>query len=221
MTYLLFVNPEMLLPGTRRNLFTTAYDELKDILRDNEPATEKEEGLIMQRVISTMQDKPKKPSEEESKRSSEEPTGGSKDSFVHDAWALAQGLLDLGDDDKMWEVIQGVWVEMLCFSASRCRGYLHAKALSSGGEYLSYVWLLVSYMGMETFTERLQREELPRRQEGNSSSAAAAPPASASRKGTASSTSVIHARARAAPSTSLVHHSSASPSTDEICIDMP
>ena len=56
MTYLLFDNPEMLLPGTRRNLFTTAYDELKDILRDNEPATEKEEGLLMQRVISTMQD---------------------------------------------------------------------------------------------------------------------------------------------------------------------
>ena len=25
-------------------------------------------------------------------------------------------------DDKMWAVIQGVWVEMLCFSAGRCRG---------------------------------------------------------------------------------------------------
>ncbi|CAN6334173.1 unnamed protein product [Urochloa humidicola] len=64
-------------------------------------------------------------------------------------------------DDKMWEVIQGVWVEMLCFSASRCRGYLHAKSLATGGEYLSYVWLLLSYMGMETAAERAQRPDLP------------------------------------------------------------
>jgi hypothetical protein len=35
MMYLLFVNPEMLLPGTRRNLFTTAYDELNHILGNN------------------------------------------------------------------------------------------------------------------------------------------------------------------------------------------
>ncbi|KAF8694601.1 hypothetical protein HU200_038130 [Digitaria exilis] len=64
-------------------------------------------------------------------------------------------------DDKMWEVIQSVWVEMLCFSAGRCRGYLHAKILGNGGEYLSYVWLLLSYMGMETMAERMQRTELP------------------------------------------------------------
>ena len=64
-------------------------------------------------------------------------------------------------DDEMWKVIQGVWVEMLCFSAGRCRGYLHAASLCRGGEYLSYVWLLLSYMGMETMAERTQRTELP------------------------------------------------------------
>jgi hypothetical protein len=63
-------------------------------------------------------------------------------------------------DERMWEVIQGVWVEMLCFSAGRCRGYLHARTLAKGGEYLSYVWLLLSYMGMETMAERMQRTEL-------------------------------------------------------------
>ncbi|CAN6363188.1 unnamed protein product [Urochloa humidicola] len=63
-------------------------------------------------------------------------------------------------DERMWEVIQGVWVEMLCFSAARCRGYLHAKSLGHGGEYLTYVWLLLSYMGMETMAERMQRTEL-------------------------------------------------------------
>ncbi|KAG2558312.1 hypothetical protein PVAP13_8NG109100 [Panicum virgatum] len=64
-------------------------------------------------------------------------------------------------DDEMWKVIQDVWVEMLCFSAGRCRGYLHAASLCRGGEYLSYVWLLLSYMGMETMAERTQRTELP------------------------------------------------------------
>jgi hypothetical protein len=34
MTCLLFIKPDMLLPGSRRNVFTTAYDELKDILKD-------------------------------------------------------------------------------------------------------------------------------------------------------------------------------------------
>ena len=69
-------------------------------------------------------------------------------------------------DDEMWKVIQGVWVEMLCFSAGRCRGYLHAASLCRGGEYLSYVWLLLSYMGMETMAERTQRTELPAEGDG-------------------------------------------------------
>ncbi|KAJ1261828.1 hypothetical protein BS78_09G060200 [Paspalum vaginatum] len=282
MMYLLFVNPEMLLPGTRQSLLTTAYDELedilepslftatykefKDILKDNEPsqlqsayqelkdilkdikrnvykrvtaaiielrdilrdkernplawsrlryAPGKEERLVG-RVITTMLSKSKRTSEEESKKSfegepkegsKEESKRGSKENFIDDAWALSQELLDLGKhlgQEKMWDVIQGVWVEMLCFSASRCRGYLHAKALGSGGEFLSYVWLLLFCMGAETLTERLQREELPSR-EGNN--AAAAPPASDARNGSGS-----------ASSTSKVH-TGASPSTVEIDID--
>ena len=46
-------------------------------------------------------------------------------------------------------------------AAAAARGYLHAKSLGKGGEYLSYVWLLLSYMGMETMPERMQRPELP------------------------------------------------------------
>ncbi|XP_014751839.1 uncharacterized protein LOC106865717 [Brachypodium distachyon] len=62
----------------------------------------------------------------------------------------------IGDEKEMWDVIQGVWVEMLCFSASRCRGYLHAKSLGTGGELLTCVWLLWSHMEMETLAERMQ-----------------------------------------------------------------
>jgi hypothetical protein len=230
MVYLLFVNPEMLLPGTRRNLFTTAYHELKDILRDNNLNPEScsccccqqvvEKGLL-KTLIKTMRDKSKKQdpeigSQDESKEG--QPKGGSKGNFIDDAWDLAQGLLKLRDDlgdEKMWEVIEGVWVEMLCFSASRCRGYLHAKALGSGGEFLSYIWLLLFYMGMETFTERLQRErqELPSREANNN----VAPPASDGHNGSGTaSSSASRIRSRAAPSPSNLHTGASTSNSDEI-----
>jgi uncharacterized membrane protein len=46
---------------------------------------------------------------------------------------------------------------MLCFSAYRCRGYLHAKSLAYGGEFLAVVSLLMSHAGLETFAKRQQR----------------------------------------------------------------
>jgi hypothetical protein len=231
MANLLFVNPEMLLPGTRSNLFTAAYDELKDILvGDNKLNPQSccqqlEEKELIKTLIKTMQDKSKKQdpeigSQDESKEG--QPKGGSKGNFIDDAWDLAQGLLklknDLGDE-KMWEVIQGVWVEMLCFSASRCRGYLHAKALGSGGEFLSYVWLLLFYMGMETFTERLQREreELPSR-EANNNNAAPAPRASDAHNGNATTSSTSGIRSRGASSPSHLHTSASTSNSDEILI---
>ncbi|PNT78225.1 hypothetical protein BRADI_1g75536v3 [Brachypodium distachyon] len=139
MMYLLFAKPEMLMAGTRRNLFLVAYGQLKEILEDQElqqqPVAER---AIAQKIITKVK---------------ESPGGGS---FVHDAWDLAEALLAIPNEKEMWEVIQGVWVEMLCFSASRCRGYLHAKSLGTGGELLTFVWLLWSHMGMETLAERMQ-----------------------------------------------------------------
>jgi hypothetical protein len=85
--------------------------------------------------------------------------------IVSDACNLAKALMDLGDEKERWTVIQGVWMEMLCYSASRCRGYLHAKSLGEGGEYLSTVWLLWSFMGMETLADRHQKSEPPQEEE--------------------------------------------------------
>jgi hypothetical protein len=196
MVYLLFVNPEMLLPGTRRNIFKTAYGELEVILKywDWNPVhwsrcapcgvkLIEEEAIVMEKLIEAMKNPEKRASQEESskevtvtetvitvtqeksKRSSEEGSsteGSNRDGkFIDQAWDLAQRLLKK-DEMERWTEIQDVWMQMLCFSASRCRGYLHAKALGKGGEFLSYVWLLLFYMGMETFSERLQRELLPK-----------------------------------------------------------
>ncbi|KAM0855081.1 hypothetical protein ACQ4PT_050023 [Festuca glaucescens] len=141
MMHLLVANPEMLITGSRRSLFTIAYKELEAILKEDQDDALMEESKIAKQVIYKV-------------KSAQDTS--TKESFIYDAWVLAQGLIDLGDK-KMWDVIQGVWLEMMCFSAGRCRGFLHAKALGSGGEYLSYVWLTLAYSGMETFPERLQR----------------------------------------------------------------
>ncbi|CAM0948387.1 unnamed protein product [Alopecurus aequalis] len=138
MMHLLFENTDMLMPGSRKNLFKTACNQLKGIVKDDSPLDKKK---LIEETINRVKSK----------------EAGTTDTFICDAWELAEGLMGIGDETHMWKVIQGVWIEMLCFSASRCRGYLHAKSLGSGGEYLSYVSLLLAYAGMETFAERLHR----------------------------------------------------------------
>ena len=143
MVYLLFVNPEMLIPGARRSLFRAAYRKIKAIgeplLGEQLPLGERE---LTERIIARV-------------KLDAECSG-----VVHDAWTIARELIDLQDKGKVWRVVRGVWVEMLCFSAGRCRGYLHAKSLGKGGEFLSYVWLLLLHMGMETMADKMQRTEL-------------------------------------------------------------
>ncbi|CAO2149307.1 unnamed protein product [Urochloa humidicola] len=156
MAYLLFTNPEMLMTGARPRLFTAAYEELKGIVpleNEGEP----------------MQKKPALREEELTKKIIQKLKSGSMQGggIALDAWTLYKDLIDLckGNDEKMWRVIEGVWVEMLCFSASRCRGYLHAKSLGKGGEYLSYIWLLLLSMGVETLAQKMQRTEVPEQED--------------------------------------------------------
>lgn len=144
LVYLLFVNPEMLMTGTRSNLFKTTYGDLKRMIQLDaiEEPTLNERKITSRIVDQVMMITPGE--------------GG----LIQDAFGLAEELRNVGmEADATWRIIQGVWVEMLCFSAGRCRGYLQAKSLGKGGEYLSHVWLLLSYMGMETLAERLQRTE--------------------------------------------------------------
>ncbi|CAO2189451.1 unnamed protein product [Urochloa humidicola] len=142
MMYLLCANTEMLLPGSRTSLFKDACNQLNAILKGEDD----KHLTLIGKVI----------------RKAEK----SKKGYLHDSWVLAEGLMQLpggaGDveGNKMWKVIQGVWVEMLCFSAGRCRGYLHAKSLAYGGELLTYVALLMSNAGLETFADRQQRMKL-------------------------------------------------------------
>lgn len=65
------------------------------------------------------------------------------------------------DEEERWTVIGSVWVELLCYSTSRCRGYLHAKGLGEGDLFGTWIWVMWSFMRMETWVERYHRLEDP------------------------------------------------------------
>ncbi|KAM0916791.1 hypothetical protein ACQ4PT_009954 [Festuca glaucescens] len=143
MVYLLLIRPEMLMPDTRSDLFTSVSNK---ILGNSKGPFDTEE-MIAQAIL----DMPMLPT---------------PSVLVSNASKLAKALMELSDEKERWTVIEGVWVEMLCNSASRCRGYLHAKSLGEGGECLTTICLLLAEMGMETLADRHQRSEPPEEEEG-------------------------------------------------------
>ncbi|CAN6209095.1 unnamed protein product [Urochloa humidicola] len=79
-------------------------------------------------------------------------------SVLFDAVILAKALRDLRDDDLMWEVIAGVWGEMLTYAAGKCRGSTHVQKLSRGGELITLVWLLMEHMGLSNMYRIRERD---------------------------------------------------------------
>jgi hypothetical protein len=63
------------------------------------------------------------------------------------AAALAQELMSIGDEAARWELIAAVWAEMLYYTAPRCGGDFHYEHLSTGGEFVTHVLLLMYYLG--------------------------------------------------------------------------
>ncbi|CAK7345056.1 unnamed protein product [Dovyalis caffra] len=65
--------------------------------------------------------------------------------------ASALDLLETEDgwtDGEKWEMITQVWVEMLTFAAVHCGWKEHTKALTRGGELLTFVAILMSHLGI-------------------------------------------------------------------------
>ncbi|XP_062087853.1 uncharacterized protein LOC133794572 [Humulus lupulus] len=79
--------------------------------------------------------------------------GDRSKSVLFDACRLASELQAISDKCKKWEMISDVWVEMLAYAASQCRGNHHAQQLRRGGELLTHVWLLMAHFGL---TEQFQ-----------------------------------------------------------------
>lgn len=92
--------------------------------------------------------------------------GDRSKSILFDASMLAQALSKLGEEimkenreqDEMntnkkrrkgkWEIMCRVWIELLCYAATRCRASTHAAQLSKGGELITLIWLLMAHFGL-------------------------------------------------------------------------
>ncbi|XP_066319756.1 uncharacterized protein [Miscanthus floridulus] len=187
MARLLNSHPDMLLTGSRQHLVSEAMDEFESILGrtmddnsgkllskgdlikiidDGEEARflqvpignkdEHKELQVQVPIESNAEDKEVKKSIESNAEDKEV-----KKSFFHipEACGLAKELMKL-EPSTRWRVMYRVWLGMLFYSASMCRGYLHAKSLGEGGEFLSYVWLVLSLKGAKTLADKLQMLEV-------------------------------------------------------------
>ncbi|XP_056159018.1 uncharacterized protein LOC115691551 [Syzygium oleosum] len=61
---------------------------------------------------------------------------------------LASQLDKIEKQEDKWKLISEVWVEMLCYAASNCKGSYHAQQLRRGGELLTHVWLMMAHFGL-------------------------------------------------------------------------
>ncbi|XP_076951800.1 uncharacterized protein LOC143625319 [Bidens hawaiensis] len=68
-------------------------------------------------------------------------------SALFDGCWLALTLKNM-ETGRMWKVMSQVWIEILAYAATHCRGFHHEQQLRKGGEFLTHVWLLMAHLGI-------------------------------------------------------------------------
>ncbi|XP_023642030.1 uncharacterized protein LOC111831574 isoform X2 [Capsella rubella] len=88
--------------------------------------------------------------------------GDRSKSVLFDAAKLAKELKGFSkkeeDDAEMWTIVSKVWVELLSYAATNCGAIEHAAQLSKGGELISFVWLLMTHLGLGDHFQINQRD---------------------------------------------------------------
>ena len=51
-----------------------------------------------------------------------------------------------------WDIINSMWMEILCFAASNCPVDYHAEQLRQGGGLITHVWLLLAHKTDKLYT---------------------------------------------------------------------
>ncbi|XVF27052.1 hypothetical protein REPUB_Repub14bG0073200 [Reevesia pubescens] len=64
------------------------------------------------------------------------------------------------DHEEKWELIAGMWLDMLTYAASQCSWKEHARQLQKGEELLTHVALLMDHLGL---TKKIHLVEIPER----------------------------------------------------------
>ena len=72
---------------------------------------------------------------------------------------LVKELLMIEDANDRWDIIMNVWMEMLCYMALHCEAAFHAQRLSTGGEFLTHVNVLIYDLGLPYSTYFSEADE--------------------------------------------------------------
>ncbi|VVA23966.1 PREDICTED: unnamed product [Prunus dulcis] len=151
MLYLLVKRPSMLPNGIGQIRFKDTCAEATEFFKQRKcQRSEQDRACKKLREVNSDEILPAEVKGDESK------------SVLFDACKLANDLESLEtkeywENQKKWQLISHVWVEMLSYAASHCRWNHHAVQLRRGGELLTHVWLLMAHLGL---TEQLQTFEL-------------------------------------------------------------
>ena len=140
MFYLLVMQPSMLSQVLGSNWKVMFQDTLADAKRffaknniTRHSAACKKLSSVGSKLIRSDDDHVIKRSDDESK------------SLLSHACVLVN---DLRRMNHMWEAMDRMWVELMCYAAASCRPIVHAQQLGKGGELLTLTWLLLNHFGL-------------------------------------------------------------------------
>lgn len=134
MFYLLVMQPSMLAPvlGNWDVVFQDTCAEAKRFF-DKYEVTHHDRSKAFEKMMSV-----------DTKSRAAAVKGSKSKSVMFDAVILAKELARLED---RWEVMDQMWVELMCYAANNCRPITHAQQPGKGGELLTLTWLLMYHLG--------------------------------------------------------------------------
>ncbi|XP_037428865.1 uncharacterized protein LOC119294721 isoform X1 [Triticum dicoccoides] len=62
---------------------------------------------------------------------------------------LGKELIDQESQEECWEILSGVWADLLVHIAPTWNAEAHKQCLESGGEFITYIWALLWHCGIE------------------------------------------------------------------------
>ncbi|PNT70619.1 uncharacterized protein LOC100823751 [Brachypodium distachyon] len=62
---------------------------------------------------------------------------------------LGKELIDQETEEECWEILSGLWADLLVHIAPSWNAEAHKQCLESGGEFITYIWTLLWHCGIE------------------------------------------------------------------------
>ncbi|KAL3741599.1 hypothetical protein ACJRO7_017117 [Eucalyptus globulus] len=79
------------------------------------------------------------------------------------AWLRWQLSIEATDDEHFWTILADFWAEMMLYVAPSNDVGAHAKHLSTGGEFVTHVWVLLSHAGIMRSPDGSEQHDDPER----------------------------------------------------------